>query len=274
MKIKLQDGTEKEETAEEISAREAAATTTEADKAAAQVISAEDQAKADAEYWKNIALQQKVLIDRVSTRQDTVERRVEEVSKPAAPSKDDLNKQFWTDPTTVVRGMLDEMISPLKNFVAESRTASAYDRLKSQFRSDPNYAKVLSNPKAEAALDQLMQGQKEINEGSMRLGLMSIAGAIALNQLPDVTFNDERSPNTETTKVSQANMTLPPHLRPSAPRAPDSVQKPANLRELTETEERMRKESGLTHADFLGLINLQSHEVVDSKIGVPAKGGK
>lgn len=278
LKIKLADGTERDETAEEATTREK--DTTKSDKVEDKVISPEEQARQDAEYWKRIALQQKELIDRVSTRQDTVERKVEEVSKPAAPSKDDLNKQFWTDPTTVVRGMLDEMIKPLTDFVGQTKATTAYDRIKQELRNDPSYARILNNPKAEAVLDQLMQSQKEINRDTVSLAIMSTAGAIAMGRLPDISLDDKPANNgggnndTTRTQSQATTMTLPPHLRPSAPRAPDGTQTQVKLRELTENEERMRRESGMTHADFLGLIDLKPHEVIDSKIGVPQKAGK
>lgn len=287
MKITLEGGVEKELSEEQVKSLGITDTTNKDEKEEKKVLenqSTDDkdpvkQAQAEAEYYKNLANRQADLIRSVTERQDKVEKQVEVATRQPGPTKEQLNNQFWADPTSVIKNMFEEMVAPLKEAAGELRATTAYDRLKGDFKNDPAFAKLFRNPAAEQALDRMVSGQKNINKETMLANIMALTGAIALNQVPGVSFDDKEqnnsaanNNNTSTSRSTQ--MTLPPHLRPSAPSAPsrDDTNKP-KIRELTENEERMRRENKMTHEDFLALIDIRGDEVIHSKIGIKPNGG-
>ncbi len=57
-------------------------------------------------------------------------------------------------------------------------------------------------------------------------------------------------------------MFTPPHLRPSAPPAPGPGDQPPKLRDLSEQEERLRRENNMTREEFLAALDMAASDVV------------
>lgn len=197
--------------------------------------------------------------------------RIEELSKPAAVDPKLANDQFWKSPATALQeatdkitAQLTETVRPLIDFKNRMEASDTYTTLKTRIKaSNPKIAEFLSDPGAEAALDQILKGRPTINEQDIIGGIAGVAGAMQLGMIPGA------APKANGTPVSTAKVdvtTLPPHLRPSAAPGPTREADPNKPeRELTENERRLARESNMTEVEFLSLQKMHPLDVIKPK---------
>jgi len=199
--------------------------------------------------------------------------------KPEVPIGD-KNKEFWNNPMGVLQEALNKTVQPLIEFRDKFESGTAYDKVKSSFKSDPRFKDFLSVPAVEAQVDSLMEKNEPTKEAFMGV-LLGLRGGIELGLIPrpegysTSTANDGKdkdgkpSGNDDKSKTEtrdKVDTMIPPHLRPSSAPTPKGTETKDKLPELTENEERLRKENKLTHAEFIELRDtVAPMDVIDWK---------
>lgn len=230
--------------------------------------------QAQLEEQRRVTQQQGELLNAAARRlkesEDAAERERQRAATAAQPSKDaDLNKRYWDNPTQVIREIMGDIVKPLNEFKDQFQAVSEYDKMKQEFKNDPKVKDKFL--KVEHLIDQMVAGQKP-SKALIQAAFTSVIGSVSLGLIPDIKLDDPTpNPNQPQGGSQPTNMNLPPHLRPSAPGAPRVDPNKKKYRDLTENEETLRKQSNLSKEDFLDLIDLQPHQVVDSRIGAPEK---
>lgn len=197
-------------------------------------------------------------------RNRTLTAEIEELKKPKTPEVpvSEQNKAFWNDPVTVLRKEMADTVKPLIEFREEFRATSLLDKVKAEYKNAPQYKEFMAQPGVEAYVDQLMSkntGIKDEREigNAMQAAILSVKGAMELGLIPKPAGENRADPNANKKpeeKVEQPNV-IPPHLRPSSAPKPSGDTGGKKLRDLTETEERMRRENKLSHAEFIELTD-------------------
>jgi hypothetical protein len=191
------------------------------------------------------------------------ERKIQELearinSKPPEPPRQitqEEEQSFFSTPKSATRDLIREELStqlaPLMSFVGSFPKRTALDTIKDQIRQDPRFGAILTEN--ETYIDQMLQGA-EPTEANVKSALLTVYGAkqMGLINSPTInnppvnapTINGNPPPNQQ-----PANMTIPPHLRPSAPAAPrDESKQP--VKPLTENEIRLAREWGMTAEEY------------------------
>lgn len=190
---------------------------------------------------------------------------------PPAPDAAKLNKEFYERPmemvTDIVRKEVSAAIAPLTDFVRGASARTEYDRIKDELKADPRVKQVFDV--AEWYIDGLVTRQADAGakitrdtvvaavagvRGAVELGWLDLGGAPAPAPAPA----PPASP-----PATGPQMFTPPHLRPSAPPAPGPLDKKPELRDLTENEERLRRENRMTKEEFLAGLDMAARDVVD-----------
>ncbi len=204
-----------------------------------------------------------------------------------APTPDEDAKKFYANPRAIIREELDKVIAPLNEFRRDFQNENEYTRLLAGFKQDPRYAKYLANPTFSNYVGDLVshsmknggQLSADMIDAAVRHGLGSVlAGDLVLTApVAPVPPTDPSNPNPPSgdPPVTPApdNYTRPPYLEPTPPLGPDRTPAKPALRELTESEDRLRKERGKTVEEFLAWQNMADSEVLDSKLGIPEPKG-
>lgn len=222
-------------------------------------------------FYKEAAERQAVMIQNLTNKVEETNKKIDESNKPAGKTKDELNAAFVADPVGTLTDIMRETVAPLYEFRDEVRAVSAVDKMKNQLKADPRYKRVFDVAEAhiDAAIAEQSRGGGKVSLDVIKGLTMGVAGAIQLGEIeiPGVSLDNGSSRNTSDSSTNKGKeMNLPPHLRPSAPPAPKKETGVAQLRELSELEERLRREQNLSKEDFLALIDLRPDEVVTSKI--------
>lgn len=205
-------------------------------------------------------------------RADRLERQLAEVQRnnatPKTPEVPMDNNTFWQDSAGNIARIVDEKlqaaIKPLTDFVAETRGNSRYEQIKNSLRANPGFKDKMEA--IEPYLDEVMK-TTEITEANVNTAALSIVGAMATGQLktPEIRRPNGAPPptpaNPSTTK-NDAPM-MPAHLRPSGPSVtPAAVKK--ERRDLTELEERIRREQKMTKDEYLDELEDSKPMVIES----------
>jgi hypothetical protein len=222
---------------------------------------------------KIIAAQGRVIQD-FESRFQQMEQRLEAATRAPGPTTEELDAEFWKNPTSRIRAEMQSAVKPLEEYVKRSRGETEYERLKNKFRHDPKYGPVID--KAEAYVDSLMQNQ-EPTEQNLRVILYGIRGAAEFGDIDGLSFRDDAvaqatslgiTPKPTPTEPRPVNQNIPPHLRPSAPPAPRGQEPVKQHRELTENERRLAREQGMTEEQYLNWLEVPPENVVTSDIGI------
>lgn len=220
--------------------------------------------------------------------QSELDRRDREAAAQAAgapPNVPDINpSEFWNKPlphiAQIIREETRKAVQPLYDFKEQIENETRYERLKTKFRNDVRYREIF--PKIEGVVDQMvLNSGAEVNDALLNATILSAIGALHTGQLPGIELdvgtgrqpanrNGEPPPRTGESREATRVIT-PPHLRPNAaPQITGGDAKP-KLRDLTELEDRLRRENNQTKEEFLQWLDLPSTEVATSTIGKPPK---
>lgn len=194
------------------------------------------------------------------------EMQTQRVTSPE-PLKSMDNNEFWANSAEniakIVDQALDKRIKPLTDFVNETKGGNKYAQIKDRLRNDPGFKDKFAD--IEGYLDEVMR-TTEVNEQNVNTAALSIIGAMATGRLkaPEIRKAGDPSPlpqNPSTTKNDATQM--PAHLRPSGPSS-----KPAESEkvrhELTELEERIRREQRMTKDEYLDELDNGGPMVIES----------
>ena len=158
---------------------------------------------------------------------------------------------FMADPQTLIEQAVARQIAPVIDSMRQYSRVSAYDNLKKQFKSHPQYAAAVQQ--YEAAIDELM-ANAEPTEQNFNAAMIAAAGRAALfgpfNVLPNtqgvppVTQQNTGQPYVpgQVTQAAQAQA-IPGQARPTPPPAPIRQAEP-ELRQPTENERRVMRSFG------------------------------
>lgn len=193
-----------------------------------------------------------------TTELQGLKARMDKLEAPPKPTIDDENKEFFKNPAGIQKRQLDALredlqtsIQPLRDFVKEMKGGTQLEKIKSKFRADPRYAKVLDGGAMEAYVDQALQNQSEINEATVMSAVFAVAGMASTGALevPEVKPAEPKpNPNPNPAPAAGGDS---PSLRPSSPPAPTPTQPEGKKRELTETEKRLARAYGQSDEEYL-----------------------
>ena len=211
---------------------------------------------------------------------DRRDRAAQDAQNNAPPQVPEITaSEFWNKPlphiAQIIRDETRKAVQPLYEFKQQVENQNKYDGLKGRFKNDPRYKDIF--PKIENIVDQMIQQSgAEPTEALMNATILSAIGALHTGQLPGVTLDEPRSNgNTQgnqnqmgqqNSQAQDTRVITPPHLRPSAPNIQPQDTKP-KLRDLTELEDRLRRENNMTKEEFIQWMDLPAHEVAHAKIG-------
>jgi hypothetical protein len=200
-------------------------------------------------------------------RADKLERELQELRNRPAPvvekTPEELRKEFYENPGDVIKRYVQQtvepLIAPVSKYAQQVQTRDALSEAKASVAAlYPDFKKY------EPYIDQLAQQTKaEPTAANLRALYFTVRGAHAAGELkidepvaPTTPVVTQQPPivNTPTPVTPNSPVVTPPHLRPS-PSTPASMTNQPKLRELTETEERLRRENKLTHEKFLELVD-------------------
>lgn len=205
---------------------------------------------------------------RIQAMQDA---RPATIAPAPAVSVEDSRTSYFNDPETRTRAILKEemerTIAPLMELARGFRgEGTPYNSLKSQFKNDPRFKDLLSDPNIESAVDAMM-AKSELKAENMTAALVNAAGLKMTGQLETVLIANGIRPSAISSTPAPSPMPVtPPHIRPSAPPSPNTPE-PTKRRELTENELRLARERRMTKDVFLDWIEAPAGEVATSKIG-------
>lgn len=197
-----------------------------------------------------------------------------------APSIEAQRQAFYENPLEETRKLLKqelaETIAPLASFVREFRGQSETEKLKARFKNNPMFAGSLT-PDVEAAVDQIIGAlpPDQVNEQNMQSAIIHAIGLKTMGQLPassngngntNVSAQPNQNENVNGNQPRNQPMVNPPHMRPSAAPTPTNTPK-AKLPPLNENEERLRREQGMTHEEYIKWRDMPPEEVAVSQLG-------
>ena len=283
-------------TAEELEAKkkeEEAASSQAKDKATLATLKKqqEDQATkpgelTDAQKLRIFEIQTKTVKDqgaRLTATENELVRLKEEADKVAAPTMEESAKKFYADPIGVMREEFAKVVAPLNAFKDRFESDTEYTRIKRSLMTNPAYAQHLNNPQFSAIIDELIaEGQRlgtDVNENIVEAAIVHTIGSIAVGKVvidPVKVLGDENEKGGEKkVETTQGNETgfIPPYLAPSSP-PQKSLGKEKVYRELTENEARLARERNMSPEVYLDWLEVDSADIIDSKIGMKKEEGK
>jgi len=220
------------------------------------------------------SLQNQAIIEKlreIDTRQRETDRKLEEqkaaADKAGAPTLDEKNKLFWNNPAQELEKLIQKTVQPLIEFRDEFKAGTDYDRIKGEFKNDPRFKDFLAKPGVESQLDKLMEKNDKTRDAYLG-SVLGLRGGIELGLVPKPEGYDKKEEKKEedgdknksekpsdTNKDGKVRTDIPPHLRPSSAPSPSGDNKETPLRELSETEERLRLENKLTKREYIELTD-------------------
>lgn len=209
-------------------------------------------------------LQNQAIIEKlreIDERQRETERKVTEAAnKVPEKTVDEKTKTFFNDPVTTIQSMLDKTVQPLIEFRNEFKAGSSYDKIKNEFKNDARFKEFLARPGIEAHVDKMMEKNEPTSQAMLGV-LLGLRGGIEMGLVPKPDGYEKKEDNKEEKKVesetkeTKVRSDLPPHLRPSSAPGPRGEQETEKLRDLSESEERLRIENKLSKRDFIELTD-------------------
>lgn len=182
--------------------------------------------------------------------------------KPDVPI-DAQNKEFWNNPLPILRKELQETVAPLIEFRKQFQANSDYESIKNEAKDDPKLKDFLAQPGVERQIDQLMAKNPSPTREAFGATVMGLKGAMELGFVAKPVVPSDPNKPPVPPIVPQVDMTLPPHMRPSAAPLPSAADQKPKLRELNENERRLARENKLTEAEYIELTdNVKPLEVI------------
>lgn len=189
----------------------------------------------------------------IARLQQELEDRKKEPPKPITQEQE---QTFFTNPLTstkeLIRQELQEQLSPFRQFIEQNSRVSKYDQLKNQIKLSQLGNLLKEN---EQIVDQLMQGA-DPTEATISAAIFQAAGLRASGMLgnqpapqtqSNVAINNNPTPQNNQPPI---NMSVPPHLRPSAPPAPRENNNQPNYPPLTENERTLMRLWGMNEKQY------------------------
>lgn len=219
-----------------------------------------------------IAMYERALRDQ-SRKIDELMRKVDETSRreePPARSVEEERTQWFENPQeatrAVVRQEMERTVAPLLEIAKELRGTTTGGNIKAKFKVDPRYAKYLSNPTIDAYLDQAIASLPNVNEDSVRAAIVHIIGMANVGDVPG--YNPAPAiPQAQQTSTQQPVPPTPPYIPPSPGPAPRRESSDAvKRRPLTEGEDFLRRQRGMTVEKWWELMEAPADKVVDMKV--------
>ena len=272
-------------TAEELKAKEEEETSLQKKEKATQATlkkEQEDQAIKDKELSDTQKLrvydiQTKTVRDQ-GARLSAAERELDELratkKEEAKPTVDESAKQFYADPAKMIKDALAEAIAPLNQFKDRFETDSEYGRIKKNLMVNPVFAQHLANPEFSSIIDELViEGTRsgtKVSEGMVEAAIKHTIGSIVTGDVVLKPVKGSETTVVEGKETEREDTQIPPYLAPSSPPHKKTVEG-KQYRDLTENEARLAKERNMTKEAYLDWLEVDPSDVIDSKIGVPAK---
>lgn len=172
-----------------------------------------------------------------------------------APAEEEPTAQdYWKDPVTankrIFQRMLEETIAPFKQDLAKTQEMQLRDELRQEL---PNFSQY------EPYIDQMLQSGRfgsRVNKDLLRTLYFTARGYVAEHGGVPTSNPSQRTDNREGNmgQGQRVPSTPPPQHRPSSTPLPDSSgDGEKKLRALTENEERLRREWGMSKEEYLEL---------------------
>lgn len=207
------------------------------------------------------ALYQAVLLDK-NKEIERLQRELENSKKqPEKVLTQQEESAFFEKPLTntkeLIKSELQQQLAPMYDFINNFQQTSRYDTIKRGIKAQNPAIAGLLTPDIEPYVDQAMSGIAPTEQNLIGV-ILQVKGAQAaglLTTAPQTTQTTVNNPITTTVTqppTQQApNLTVPAHLRPSAPPAPKldtSDNQPK--RPLSENERRLMREWGMTEEEY------------------------
>lgn len=236
-----------------------------------ETLATDDKSKSDSGGGTQVTLQNQAIIEKLrelDTRTQEAERKLREsAEKVSEKTLDEKTKTFFNDPTGVIQEMLNKTVKPLIEFRDEFKAGSEYDKVKAEFKNDPRFKEFISKPGIEVQVDKMMEKNPPTRDSMLGV-LLGLRGGIEMGLVPKPEGYDKKEekkiegdkedkgekPAGET-KETKVRTDIPPHLRPSSGPTPKGDKEEAPLRDLSESEERLRIENKLSKREFIELTD-------------------
>lgn len=226
---------------------------------------AEDFQRRDSLAQRQIADQNRKIAELTAN----VNKLVTEKAKKPTQTPDEAAKEFYKNPRKVIQDVMAETVAPLNAFRESFESDSAYAKLKAQFKADPRYAAYFQRQGFEGLIDSVVEESTkngvEISPLFIESAITHTIGQVAVGtvQFPD--------PIAEAAKPEETPAMIPPYLAPSSPPAVRRSAPKNEHRELTEQEDRIRREQDMSVAEWWEWMEMPSTGVIDSKVGIEEK---
>ncbi len=201
------------------------------------------------------------------------ERRLSEVEgRPAAPAPEPKVEatEFFADPMTHVKRALEETVAPLREEIREAKSYVTGQDARAGLRNQyADFAQV------EPYIDYMLAQTPYPDPNDPGLlntlyftakGMMASQGISVESPTPTPTAPGAPQPAAPTVPPQHRASTPPPP--PPSPAAPGSEA----LRPLTETEKRLAREQGLSHAEYLRWQAMDIADVATADFDKPKEG--
>ncbi len=209
--------------------------------------------KSEEEVLASIALLEATVREQGRALTEARETQPATVVEPEAKPEDVDSTVFFQDPAAetrrIIQQELKEIVAPLREDFAKGRARNAWDDATTEL---PNLANM--RPMIEAVLSR---------NGITNPTVAQIIGAhdLALGQAKRTGVNIPQVETRTEIKTEEPHSRVSPQHHPSSqPIVKD--EKKSKLRELTENEERLRRERKMTHEQFLSWQGLDIADVI------------
>lgn len=200
-----------------------------------------------------------------------LDERVKKVEAPPGPSEDEVNQEFWKNPSGVMSRLIKEemarTVGPLNERLSQQTQMSEYERTKQRLKAE--YSDIWD--KIEGSVDEFVRNASaqgvEINDQVMTVAALTASGMYYRGQIPGAPPAAPRASEPKKEEERPTTVFTPPHLRPSAPPIPGTEPAKKELRDLTENEKRLARERGMTTEQYLQWLDVPPEGVIASKIG-------
>jgi hypothetical protein len=222
--------------------------------------------------------------NQIAQLSSAVQALVAEKNKPAVKTPDEAAKEFYRDPEKVIREVMRETVAPLNEFKSNFEAESAYTQLKRQYKADARYAPYFKRPGFEDMIDTVIREATKKNVGvtsqfvesaiTHTVGQMATGTIVFPDPIADQSVNNQvpkfdAQTGKPLTGLTEHNQMIPPYLQPSSPPSPGPSQHAPQRRDLTENEDRIRREQRMSLEDWWKWQDMDSKDVISSKVGVP-----
>lgn len=237
----------------------------------------------DAQKLKIFEIQTRTVKDqgtRLTATENELAKLKAEKEEAAKPTIEESAKTFYADPMKAITEALKEAVAPLHAFKNRFESESEYGKIKKGLMVNPVYAQHLDNAEFTSIIDGLInEGTKsgvEVSTNMVEAAIKHTIGSIVTGDIVLMPVKGSKTmvKGVETKVVDKelerVDMQIPPYLAPSSPPY-KKVTDVKQYRDLTENEARLARERGQSKEQYLDWLEVDPADVIDSKIGMPAK---